>query len=106
MACYRTTVAMATLREVEHVRQGAGEPARRWFSSERPGLIVGLDPAGGPIGIAKKTSPVLVRDGAFDLDRVRREFGAARTRLPADIMIFIAHTLARHPGAPSISGPA
>jgi hypothetical protein len=47
-----------------------------------------------------------VRDGVFDLDRVRREFGAAATQLPANFMSFIADTLAQHPGAPSISGPA
>jgi hypothetical protein len=103
MACYRTTVAMATLREVDHVRRGAGEPARRWFSSEDLDLIVWRDPAGRPIGFQ------LCHDEPrheHALGRVRRELDAAGTQLPADIMAFVADTLARHPDAPSASGAA
>lgn len=35
------------LREMAHVRQPAGEPPRRWFSSRSRDLIVWLDPKGG-----------------------------------------------------------
>lgn len=131
---------MATLREVDHVRQGAGEPARRWFSSADLDLIVWLDPTGRPtgfqlcydkprdehaltwtsqdgfthhavddgddVGVAHKTSPVLVRDGVFDLALVRREFDEASAHLPADIAAFVTDTLRRHPDAPDASGPA
>jgi hypothetical protein len=41
---------MDTLREVENARQRAGEPRRRWFTSERLDLIVWSDDAGRPIG--------------------------------------------------------
>ena len=40
---------MDTLREVENIRQLAGEPRRRWFSSEHLDLIVWADGAGRPI---------------------------------------------------------
>jgi hypothetical protein len=41
---------MDTLREVENPRQFAGEPRRRWFTSEHLDLIVWSDTAARPIG--------------------------------------------------------
>jgi hypothetical protein len=41
---------MDTLREVDHARQGAGEPPRRWFTAEHLDLIVWSDAAGRPTG--------------------------------------------------------
>jgi hypothetical protein len=41
---------MDTLREVENPRQFAGEPRRRWFTSEHLDLIVWSDTTARPIG--------------------------------------------------------
>ena len=40
----------AMLAEVEHVRQRAGEPRRRWFASDDLDLIVWLDEADRFVG--------------------------------------------------------
>jgi len=87
------------LREVDHVRQGAGEPARRWFAHRAAD-------AGDDVGVAHKTSPVLVGDGALELPRVRREFGEERAELSIDIAAFVADALGRHPDAPPTSRSA
>jgi hypothetical protein len=39
------------LTEVDNPRQRAGEPRRRWFTSDGLDLIVWLDEAGRPIGL-------------------------------------------------------
>lgn len=41
---------MPYLREISDCRQIPGEPARRWFSSERMDLVVWVSETGAPVG--------------------------------------------------------
>jgi hypothetical protein len=45
-----------------------------------------------------KESPILVADGQFDVDRIRKLFEGSSKKLPAAIVSFVKQKIEQHPG--------
>jgi hypothetical protein len=52
---------------------------------------------GHDVGLGHKASPILVRDGDFDVEHLEQVFRDASPRLPDDVTAFVADTLRSHP---------
>ena len=72
----------ALLAEVEHVRQCAGEPRRRWFVWD---------------DLDYKGSPVLAADGPLDVRALDRRLEEAGSGLPADVNASVVARRRAHP---------
>ncbi len=54
---------------------------------------------GEDVGLRHKRTPILVTDGAFEADRVRREFLSIAASVPESIVAFVGARLRQYPDA-------
>ena len=78
--------------------KGQGEHALTWkvgagFAHS------GVDDGESVVGLRYKASPVLVPDGALDIERLTEQFAASSAEVPPDIVQLVLARLRRHPDA-------